>query len=141
MKRVSLLTVVALLGLLVAVPVVQAAKATSPFNGHWVGTDLLDGSNLDAFISGGNHAQILYTDDVATQACEGSSDQSFTSFLTATIDGDDLNSTMRWANCGGTSHLFFNGFTITWTLDDQGDANPSNDVLTNSFGESYARAS
>ena len=140
MKRASLVTVVALLGLLLAVPAVQAAPASSPFSGHWEGTDPIDGSNLDAVISGGNRPQILYTDDQATQACEGSSDQSFMSFLTATIDGDDLNSTMRWANCG-TVHLFFTGFTIGWTLDDQGDADPSNDVLTNSFGETYSRAS
>ena len=140
MKRASLGTVVALIGLLVAAPTVQAAPPTSPFSGHWEGPDPIDASNLDAFISGGSHAQILYTDDEATEACEGSSDQSFTSFLTATVDGNDLNSTMRWANCG-TVHLFFNGFTITWTLDDQGDSDPSNDVLTNSFGETYLRAS
>ena len=123
-----------------AAPAVQASPATSPFSGHWAGTDPIDGSNLDAFISGGTHAQILYTDDVATQACEGSSDQSFTSFLTGTIDGDDLNSTMRWAHCG-TVHLFFTGFTIRWTLDDRGDSDPTNDVLTNSFGETYSRDS
>ncbi len=140
MNRASLITVVALLGLLVAAPAVQAAPPTSPFSGHWEATDPLDGSNLDAFIFGGERAQILYTDDVATEACEGSSDQAFTSFLTGTIDGNDLNSTMRWANCG-TVHLFFNGFTITWTLDDQGDSDPLNDVLTNSFGETYSRAS
>jgi hypothetical protein len=140
MKRASLDTVVAMLGLLVAVPAVQAAPPASAFSGHWEGTDPIDGSNLDAFISSGNHAQILYTDDEATDACEGSSDQSFTSFLTATIDGDDLTGTMRWANCG-TVHLFFTGFTITWTLDDQGDSDPSNDVLTNSFEETYSRAS
>jgi hypothetical protein len=134
MKRVSLLTLVALLALLVAVPAAHAAPATSPFSGHWVATDPGDGSNLDAFIFGGDHARILYTDDVATTACEGSSDQSFTSLLTATTDGNDLNSTMRWANCG-TVHLFFQGFTIAWTLD------PSTDVLTNSFGETYTRAS
>ena len=140
MKRASLISVVTLLALLVAVPAVQAAPTTSPFSGHWEGTDPIDQSNLDAFIFGGTHTQILYTDDVATQACEGSSDPSFTSFLTGTISGDDLNSTMRWANCG-TVHLFFTGFTITWTLDDLGDADPWNDVLTNSFGETYSRGS
>ena len=140
MKRASLVSVLALLGLLAAAPAVHAAPPTSPFGGHWEGPDPIDSSNLDAFISGGDHPQILYTDDEATQACEGSSDPSFTSFLTGTISGDDLNSTIRWANCG-TVHLFFTGFTITWTLDDQGDVDPSNDVLTNSFGETYARAS
>lgn len=139
MKRASLITVLAMLGLLVTAPAVQAAGPTSPFSGHWEATDPIDGSNLDAFISGGDHVQILYTDDGATEACADSSDQAFTSFLTGTIDGDELFSTMRWASCG-TDHLFFTGFTIDWTLDDQGDADPSNDVLTNSLNEVYSRA-
>ena len=138
-RRASLLTVLALLGMLVTAPAVQAAPPTSPFSGHWEATDPLDGSNLDAFISGGSHPQVLYTDDVATGACEGLSEQAFTSFLTGTVAGDDLNSTMRWARCG-TVHLFFTGLTISWTIDDQGDAVPSNDVLTNSFSETYTRA-
>lgn len=47
---------------------------------------------------------------------------------------------MRWARCG-TVHLFLTGLAISWTIDDQGDADPSNDVLTNSFGEIYSRVS
>jgi hypothetical protein len=138
-RRALLLTVLAMLGLLVRAPAVQAGPPTSPLSGHWEATDPLDGSDLDAFISGGSHPQILYTDDEATGACGELSDQAFTSFLTGTVDGDDLNSTMRWARCG-TVHLFFAGLAISWTIDDQGDADPSNDVLSNSFEEIYTRA-
>jgi hypothetical protein len=135
-----LVTVLAMLGLVLTAPAVQAAPPTSPFSGHWEATDPLDGSNLDAVIFGGSHPQILYTDDAATGACEDLSEQAFTSLLTGTVAGEDLNSTMRWARCG-TVHLFFTGLTISWTIDDQGDADPSNDVLTNSFGETYSRVS
>ena len=137
MKRASLLAVVAALGLLVMAPAVQAAQS-SPFSGHWQGTDPGDRSTLDAFISGGNKVQITYTDDVATQACEGAADQSFTAFLTGTIDGNVLNSTMKWAKCG-SAPLNFNGFGISWTLNNHGNSNPADDVLTNSFGETYRR--
>ena len=141
MKRVSLL-VVALLGLLVAAPAVQAAPPTSAFTGHWEAVDPFDGSNLEAIFFGGSSAgiQILYTDDGAPGTCGDESNQFFTSFLTARIDGNELSSTMRWARCG-TVNLHFAGFEITWTLDDQGDADPSNDVVTNSFGEIFSRAS
>jgi hypothetical protein len=133
------LSVVGLLGSLVAAPAVQAAPPTSAFTGHWEGIDPLDGSNLDAYFFGGSSAktQILYTDDGAPFTC---GDASFISFLTGRIDGSELNSTMRWARCGSVN-LHFGGFEITWTLDDQGDADASNDVLTNSFDETYSRAS
>ena len=45
---------------------------------------------------------------------------------------------MRFARCG-TVHLFFAGLEITWFLDDQNDADPSNDILTNTFGEVFSR--
>ena len=136
MKRVSVLAVVALLGMLVAAPVVQAAPPASAFTGHWEAVDPFDGSNLDATFFGSNSVQILYTDDGAPVTC---GDQSFTSFLNGKVDGSEVSSTMRWARCG-TVNLHFNGLEITWNLDDQGDADPSNDVLTNSFGETFSRA-
>jgi hypothetical protein len=141
MKRVSVL-VVAFLALLVAAPVVQAAAPTSAFIGQWEADDPFDGSNLVAYFFGGSSAQmqILYTDDGAPITCGDPSNQFFTGFLTGSIDGSELSSTMRWARCG-TVNLHFNGLEITWTVDDQGDADPSNDVLTNSFGETYSRAS
>ena len=140
MKRVYLLTVIALLGLLVAAPGVQAARPTTAFTGHWEAVDPLDGSNLDADFSGSNSAQIMYTDDGAPGTCGDPSNQFFTSLMTGKIDGSEVSSTIRWAHCG-TVNLHFNGFEITWSLDDQGDADPSNDVLTNSFGEIFSRAS
>jgi hypothetical protein len=140
MKRVSLLAVVAFLGLLVAAPVVQAAPPTTAFTGHWEAVDPLDGSNLDASFFGGNSVQILYTDDGAPVTCGDPSNQFFTSLMIGKVDGSEVSSTIRWARCG-TVNLHFNGFEIAWNLDDQGDADPSNDVLTNSFGETFSRAS
>jgi hypothetical protein len=135
MNRVLRIIVVALLALLMTAPAVQAAP-TSAFTGHWEATDPADGSNLDAYIF--FNAKILHTDDAATTACADLSDQVFTAFLTGTIDGDELNSTMRWARCG-TVNLFFTGFQIAWTLNDLNDLDPSNDILTNEFGEIYSR--
>ena len=45
---------------------------------------------------------------------------------------------MRVAKCGSVN-LHFAGFTIAWTLDDQGNAVPSDDALTNEFGEIFSR--
>ena len=55
------------------------------------------------------------------------------------VDGNEVSSTIRWARCG-TVNLHFNGVEVTWNLDDQGDADQSNDVLINSFGEIFSRA-
>ena len=141
MKRVSRLVVFALLGLLVAAPVVQAAPPTSAFTGHWEAEDPLDGSSLDVYFFGGTGAQVqvLYTDAGAPFTCGDPSNQFFTSLMTGRIDGTELSSTMRWARCGTVQLLDFRGFEISWTLDDQGDSDPSNDVLTNSFGEIFSR--
>ena len=126
--------------MLAAAPVVQAAPPTNAFTGHWEAVDPFDGSSLDVYFFGGSSSemQILYTDDGAPFTCGDPSNQFLTSFLTARIDGTELSSTMRWARCG-TVNLHFGGFEITWTLDDQGDADPSNDVVTNSFGETFTR--
>ena len=83
----------------------------------------------------------MYTDDGAPVTCGDPSNQFSTSFLTGKIDGDALHSTMHWARCGHTQLQFLTRFEITWYLDDQGDDDPSNDVLTNDFpDETYARA-
>jgi hypothetical protein len=132
-----LLAIVALLGLLLTASAVQAARPTNGFNGHWAGPDPGDGSNLDVYIVGGDQVQMLYTDDEATSACAGRADQAWTAFLTGTVEGNDLNSTIRWAKCGRTPSGA--GFNITWTLNDRGDGDASNDSLTNHFGEIYAR--
>ena len=137
MKRASLVFVVAMLGALVMAPSVQAAEA-SLFSGHWEAIDPLDDSNLEVFIRGSNTVQMIYTDDGAPFTCGDPANQFFTGFLTATIDGDDLNSTFRWAHCGSVN-LHFQGFQLMWTLDDMGTADPSDDVLTNEFGEIFTR--
>jgi hypothetical protein len=140
MKRASLLFVVALLGLLVTAPAVYAQPPTSPFSGHWEAIDPLDGSNLEVSIRGSNTVQMLYTDDGAPFTCGDPSNDFFTGFLTASIDGDDLNSTFRWAHCGGVN-LHFEGFQLGWSLDDMETADPSDDVLTNDFDEAFSRVS
>jgi hypothetical protein len=136
MKRVSLLTIVALLGLLMAAPAVQAAPPAGAFAGSWEAIDPADGSTLNAEIFGSG--QIQWTDDEATEACEGLPDQAWESFLTGKVDGNQLNSTMRWARCG-TGPAGPAGFQVTWTLLNGGDDEPENDVLTNDFDEVYTR--
>lgn len=140
MKRASRLFVVALLGLLVTAPAVYAQPPTSSFSGHWEAIDPLDGSNLEVSIRGSNTVQMLYTDDGAPFTCGDPSNDFFTGFLTASIDGADLNSTFRWAHCGSVN-LHFEGFQLGWTLDDMGTADPSDDVLTNDFDEAFTRVS
>jgi hypothetical protein len=135
-KRVSLLTIVALLGLLMAAPAVQAAPSAGRFAGNWEATDF-DGSALHAYIFGSG--QIRWTDNVASSACEGLDDQSWESFLTGKVHGNELNSTMKWSRCGSGPARAPETLGLTWYLDDQGDGDRSNDVLTNDFGEVYAR--
>jgi len=135
-KRVSLPTIVALLGVLMAASAVQAAPSAGQFAGNWAATDF-DGSALHAYIFGSG--QIQWTDDEASSACEGLDDQSWESFLTGKVEGNDLNSTMKWSRCGSGPASAPAGFGLTWYLDDQGDDDPWNDVLTNEFGEVYAR--
>jgi hypothetical protein len=83
---------------------------------------------------------MLYTDDGAPFTCGDPSNDFFTGFLTASIDGDALNSTFRWAHCGSVN-LHFEGFQLGWTLDDMGTADPSDDVLRNDFDEAFTRVS
>ena len=130
---------VALAVLLLLVPASAMAVQSSSFSGHWVAIDPLDGSNLDATFFGGSHVRILYTDDVATSACEGASTTAFTSLLVGTVDGNDLLSTMVVAKCG-TQPLGFHGLQILWSIDVGDPGDPSDDVLTNSFGEEFSRA-
>ena len=130
MKRVSRLTVLALLVSLLLVPAVQAAPPAGAFAGHWEAVDPVDDSALDVYIFGSG--QMRYTDSLASEACEGLDDQAWESFNIGTVDGDQLFTTMKWARCGtGPAHPA--GFQITWTLE-------SNGHLTNSFGEDYTRA-
>jgi hypothetical protein len=136
MKRVSLLAIVALLGLLMAAPAVQAAPPAGAFAGNWEATDF-DGSNLRAEIFGSG--QIVWTDDEATSACEGLDDQAWESFLTGKVNGNELISTARWTRCGSGPAGAPAGFQVVWTLVNGGDDEPENDILTNDFFEVYHR--
>jgi hypothetical protein len=140
MRRVATLLISPVLVLLLTAPAVLAAQ-TSAFAGHWEAIDPLDGSELDAHIFGGAPVlRIVYTDQGAPVTCDGSGTPIFESFNTAIVDGDDFVSTMRVAMCG-TLNLHFTGLQIEWSLDDQGNDDPSDDVITNSFGEFFTRAS
>ena len=126
--------------LLAIAPAALAVRPTTGFTGHWEAIDPIDGSNLDAFIDGATTVQVIYTDDTATQACEGASTPVFTSFLVGKVDADELQTTMAFAKCGTQPLPFVHGLQITWFLDDGGNANPADDLLTNTFGEEFARA-
>ena len=67
------------------------------------------------------------------------SSSAFTALLIGTVDGSDLQSTFRVAKCGN-QNLHFTGFGLSWSLDDQGNGDPSDDVLSNEFGEEFNRA-
>jgi len=138
MRRViGSLTVLPILLLAIA-PAALAARPSTGFTGSWEATDPLDGSNLSADISGATTTQIIYTDDNATNACEGASTAVFTSLLIGTVDGDEMFTTMATAKCG-TQPLGFHGLQIEWTFHANGPG-AADDTLTNSFGEEYTRA-
>ena len=139
MRRVlpSLLVVPVLL--LVLAQAALAAAPSSAFTGHWSGPDPGDGSSLEAVISGAGHVRIVYTDDVASQACADAESQAFSSMLTGTVSGDELQSTMRSAFCGG-KHLRFQGLEITWWFNAGPTDSPADDTIENSFFEVFTRA-
>src|SRR6188508_2789823 len=88
-RAIGSLTLLSILLLAIA-PAVLAARPSTGFTGSWVAIDPLDGSNLSADISGDTTTQIVYTDDNATNACEGSSTAVFTSLLIGNVDGDEM---------------------------------------------------
>ena len=138
MRRiVRSLTLVPILVLAIA-PAALAARPSTGFTGSWEAIDPLDGSNLRADISGAKTTQIVYTDDNATNACEGSSTAVFTSLLIGNVDGDEMFTTMTVAKCG-TQPLRFAGFEITWFFHANGPGS-GDDTLTNTFGEEFTRA-
>ncbi len=127
--------------LLVVVTPTLAARPSTGFTGSWEAIDPSDGSNLDAVIFGASTTQILFTDDNATSACADASTPVFTSLLVGKVDGDSMHSRMTIAKCGTQPLGFVRGLEIDWTLDDGGNSDPADDVLTNSFGEEYTRSS
>jgi len=138
MRRIATLSISVVLLLLLTASIALAAPS-SAFSGHWEAIDPGDGSNLDAYISGEANVRIVYTDDDATTACADASVAAFTALLTGTVDGDQLQGTFRVAKCGN-QNLHFTGFGLFWSLDNQGNSDPSDDVLTNEFGEEFTRA-
>lgn len=138
MKRISLLLTLALLGLLVTAPAVQAAPPTSPFAGTWYGHDPAppdgDGSLLQLDISGGTKAQIVFTDYFGTICVNfGSPVTVFTALLIGIVDGTTLDATWVHARCGPVSFSFLRGGTATFEYSDNGTATPGDDTLFDGF--------
>jgi hypothetical protein len=125
--------------LLLLAPTVLAIPS-SPFSGQWEATDPVDGSDLGADITGGARVRIVYTDAVASVACDGAPTLEFTSLLIGKVEGDEIHSTMRIGKCGTVPLAFLTGLEITWWLDDGGNGDPSDDILLNSLGEEFTRA-
>ena len=134
MKRLSLLLSLAVLGLLVAVPAVQAAPS-SVFTGEWTATDTNgDNSTLHLFVGPGPHPMIWYSDEVASQACADFDNQYFTSKLTGTYDGSTLSGQFVVIKCGPvtTGRRDHGDFRLTWWPIDGG-------MLEDNFGEIWHR--
>jgi hypothetical protein len=134
MKRLSLpLGIV--LGLVLAAPV---SAATTAFTGEWIGNDPAppdgDGSVVHVSISGGTRAQITFTDEFGTICVHnGSPVTEFTSTLVGVVNGDTLDARFTSARCGPVPLLFLRGVPQTWTLDDQGNTDPSDDTIWDGF--------
>jgi hypothetical protein len=134
MRRNSFVTTLALLALLATASVVQAAPpVSSPFTGTWLGQDTLppvgDGSMEHLVVKGGNNVQVDYQDEWG-QACwdAGSTDLWLSTDLRATVSGNTMTGVFRSAKCGHVV-LPWKGATMTWTLDNNGNTDPSDDTL------------
>lgn len=112
-----------------------AAGSETAFQGEWIGNDPAppdgDGSVVHLYINGGTHAAITFTDEYGT-ICEhvGSPVTFFRSALTGEVDGDSLTATFKSAHCGSVLVKFLKGETMELELDDQGNADPSDDTLS-----------
>ena len=138
MKRISILVVVALLGLLVAAPAVQAAPPTSPFAGTWYAHDPAlpdgDGSLLKLDISGGTRAQVVFTDYFGSICVNfGSPVTVFTALIVGTVSGDTFEGTWVSAKCGPVRFAFLKGGTMSLEYSDNGTGTPADDTLFDGF--------
>ena len=135
MKRISLLPTLALLGLLLTAPAVQASPPTSPFAGTWYGHDPApDSSLLQLDVSGGARAQIVFTDYFGSICVNvGSPDTVFTAKLLGTVSGDTLDATWISARCGPVYLPFIKGGTLSFGYSDSGTSAPSDDTLFDGF--------
>ncbi len=123
MKRAFpfIVALLALLGMLVAAPTVQAAP--SPFTGLWISTDL-DGSTQHLMVSGGTDVHVTYVDDFGTVCVNaGASSTVFRGSSTGTVSGNTLTATFVSARCGDTWLSGTVGTTWVWTYD------PSTDTI------------
>lgn len=134
MKRLSIVVAALLLGLVVAVPTVQAAPEATAFTGEWVGQDPAppdgDGSTVHLSISGGDHPRVVFTDEFGTVCVNaGSPVTYFASLLRGTVDGDALFAVFNVAKCGPVTITFLIGEQAFYFLDDQNNADPADDTL------------
>lgn len=138
MKRHPAIITLALLGLLLSAQVVQAAPASSAFDGTWIGQEPFppagDGSWQHLVVKGGANMQVDYQDEFG-QACwdAGATDFWFSSTLRGSVSGNTLTGTFRSAKCGHLSLPAFRGTTHSWTLNTNGNSNPADDTLSDGF--------
>jgi hypothetical protein len=135
MNRHSSVIILALVGLLVAAPSVIAAPPSSPFAGKWTALDVPlvlggDGSTEYVEVKGGSaHPQVSFDDDFSTDCFNAGSDDFWLSAsLSGDVTGATMTGTFKSAKCGRLV-LPWKGQTRTWTFDDHGTADPSDDTL------------
>jgi hypothetical protein len=134
MNRHSSVIILALVGLLVAAPSVMAAPPSSPFAGKWTGFDpaqpVGDGSTVYLEVKGGNaRPQISFDDDFSTDCFNAGSDDFWLSAsLSGDVTGATMTGTFKSAKCGRLV-LPWKGATRTWSFNDNGTADPSDDTL------------
>jgi hypothetical protein len=134
MRRNSFVTTLALLALLATASVAQAAPPSTPFSGTWLGQDTLppvgDGSMEHLVVSGSaNNVRIDWQDEFG-QACwdAGSTDFWLSADLRGSVTGNTMTGVFRSAKCGHVV-LPWKGGTMVWTLNTNGNADPSDDTL------------
>jgi len=132
MRRISLLATVALLGLLLGAPAVQAAPPTTPFAGTWYSHDPApDSSLLQLDISGGTKAQIVFTDYFGSICVNfGSPVTVFTALLTGTVSDNTLDAVWVYARCGPVHFGFLKGGSVSFVYSDNGTSVPGDDTLS-----------
>ena len=132
--KVLSLPLALLIGLVMAVP---AFGATTAFTGEWVGNDPQppdgDGSTVHLYITGGPQAKITFVDEFGT-ICEDAESPvtTFTSTLVGQVDPDVSNVLVARfvaARCGPVPLQFLRGALAIYALDDNGNADPSDDTL------------
>ena len=134
MNRHSSVIILALVGLLVAAPSVMGAQPSSPFTGKWTGFDTPqafggDGSTEYLVVKGGSRVQVAFDDDFSTDCINAGADDFWLSAsLAGSVDGATMTGTFKSAKCGHMS-LPWRGATRTWTFNDHGNLDPSDDTL------------